>query len=99
MKRHATSICKIRKELRQRALKVINEENVSQNLESYEIPKLQRWNACDKYNGKSVYQRKIGRENLKDQTPSPLRKKFRSRRLTFDNIVDVCHRVIILKEF
>jgi hypothetical protein len=46
-----------------------------------------------------VYQHQISRENLKVSTPPALRKKFRSRRLTFDDIVDVCHRVIILKEY
>ena len=38
-------------------------------------------------------------KNLKDPTPSPMRRKFKSKRLTFDEVIDVCYRVIILKEY
>jgi hypothetical protein len=43
LKRHAGSICKLRKELRLRALKIITNAQENQDLGSYDIPKLQRW--------------------------------------------------------
>lgn len=56
LKRHAGTICKLRKELRQRALKIIVKAQEDCGLDSYTIPKLQRWTACDKYDSKKVYE-------------------------------------------
>jgi hypothetical protein len=59
LKRHAQNICKLRKELRLRALKIINEAQEGLDIGSYEIPKLQRWAASDRYNYQRVEQLKI----------------------------------------
>lgn len=40
LKRHALSVCKLRKDLRQRALKVLSETRAEGDIDSVEIPKL-----------------------------------------------------------